>query len=58
MRLTVQTDYALRMLMHLACRADALATIHEIETVKVFPRFWLLTIASDARVVCRCYLYR
>ncbi len=30
MRLTVQTDYALRMLMHLACRADALVTIHEI----------------------------
>ncbi len=30
MRLTVQTDYALRMLMHLACRAGALVTIHEI----------------------------
>ena len=30
MRLTLQTDYALRMLMHLACRADALVTIHEV----------------------------
>ena len=30
MRLTVQTDYALRMLMHLACHAGALVTIHEI----------------------------
>ena len=30
MRLTVQTDYALRMLMHLACNAGALVTIHEI----------------------------
>ena len=30
MRLTVQTDYALRMLMHLACRAGALVTIQEI----------------------------
>ena len=30
MRLTLQTDYALRMLMHLAIHTDALATIHEI----------------------------
>lgn len=30
MRLTVQTDYALRMLMHLACHDDDLATIQEI----------------------------
>ena len=30
MRLTVQTDYALRMLMHLACNAGALVTIHDI----------------------------
>ena len=30
MRLTVQTDYALRMLMHLAANADALCTIQEV----------------------------
>ena len=30
MRLTVQTDYALRMLMHLAVNADRLSTISEI----------------------------
>lgn len=30
MRLTVQTDYALRMQMHLACHAGSLVTIHEI----------------------------
>lgn len=30
MRLTVQTDYSLRMLMHLACHSGALVTIHEI----------------------------
>ncbi len=29
-----------------------------VETVKVFPRFWWVTLASDARVVCTCYLYR
>ena len=28
------------------------------ETVKVFPRFLWMTMASDARAVCRCYLYR
>ena len=30
MRLTLQTDYALRMLMHLAIHTDALVTIHEV----------------------------
>ena len=30
MRLTVQTDYALRMLMYLAIHADSLATIHDV----------------------------
>ena len=30
MRLTVQTDYALRMLMYLAIHADSLVTIHDV----------------------------
>ena len=32
MRLTVHTDYALRLLMYLALKKDGLATIAEIST--------------------------
>ncbi len=49
MRLTVQTDYALRMLMHLSCHSGALVTIHEIAERYGISKNHLMKVAHSLR---------
>jgi Rrf2 family nitric oxide-sensitive transcriptional repressor len=50
MRLTVHTDYALRLLMYLALKKDGLATIAEISTATNISRNHLMKVACELRV--------
>ncbi len=49
MRLTVQTVYALRMLMHLSCHSGALVTIHEIAERYGISKNHLMKVAHSLR---------
>ena len=50
MRLTVYTDYSLRVLMYLALRKDRLATISEIATAYEISRAHLMKVAHQLGV--------
>lgn len=47
MRLTLYTDYALRLLMYLAVKPDALATIQEVAEAYGISRNHLMKIAQE-----------